>query len=258
MIVEKAFLNKLKEFGLNSYESKLWTALLSRGKSTAGELADISGVPRSRSYDVLEGLEKKGFIEMKNAKPIEYVAVAPQRVLSQMKSKLALRTKEQIDQLEFLKQSKIIDELNNLHSKGMDSIELTELSGVINGKENILNHLLMLIKAARKSINLVLTPGSLPEILELFQVDLEKAKKRGVKITIASKLSNSDKQLLKKHSKLGMIKNHDLNTRFCIVDEQEMLFMLVDDAKVHKNYDSGVWMNSPYFASALSQMFDSY
>ena len=64
MIVKKEFLNKLKDFGLNTYESKLWTALLSRGISTAGELSDIAGVPRSRSYDVLESLAKKGFILM--------------------------------------------------------------------------------------------------------------------------------------------------------------------------------------------------
>ena len=63
--IEKKFLNKLKQFGLNSYEAKIWTALLSRGVSTAGELSDISNVPRSRSYDVLESLEKKGFIIMK-------------------------------------------------------------------------------------------------------------------------------------------------------------------------------------------------
>ncbi|MBT3451388.1 hypothetical protein HN448_05455, partial [archaeon] len=45
MIVQKDFLAKLKDFGLNSYESKLWVALLSRGVSTAGELSDISNVP---------------------------------------------------------------------------------------------------------------------------------------------------------------------------------------------------------------------
>ena len=56
MIVQKEFLSKLKDFGLNTYESKLWTALLSRGVSTAGELSDIANVPRSRSYDVLENL----------------------------------------------------------------------------------------------------------------------------------------------------------------------------------------------------------
>jgi len=258
MIVEKAFLDKLKEFGLNSYESKLWTALLSRGKSTAGELADISGVPRSRSYDVLEGLEKKGFIDMKNAKPIEYVAVPPSKVLDKMKAKLTQRSKEQVEQLEFLKKSKILDELNNLHSKGMETIELTELSGMINGRENIMNHLLMLFKTATKSINMVLTQNSLLDVLEMYGSELEKAKKRGVKINIAAKLDKTGRNQLKKQTKSLKIKDIDFHTRFCIVDDQEMLFMLVDDAEIHKNYDSAVWMNSPYFASALSNMLETY
>ncbi len=36
MIIQPELLNKLKDFGLNSYESKIWVALLSRGVSTAG------------------------------------------------------------------------------------------------------------------------------------------------------------------------------------------------------------------------------
>ena len=62
MIVQKEFLDQLKDFGLNSYERKLWIALLSRGVSSAGELSDISSVPRSRAYDVLESLEKKDLL----------------------------------------------------------------------------------------------------------------------------------------------------------------------------------------------------
>ena len=85
MIVQKDFLNKLKDFGLNSYESKLWIALLSRGVSTAGELSDISNVPRSRAYDVLESLEKKGFIIVKVGKPIKYLAVPPAEVIERVK-----------------------------------------------------------------------------------------------------------------------------------------------------------------------------
>ena len=66
MIVKEEFLSKLRRFfNLNLYEVKIWTALLSRGVSTAGELSDIANVPRSRSYDVLESLEKKGFVIMK-------------------------------------------------------------------------------------------------------------------------------------------------------------------------------------------------
>ena len=52
----------LKEaFGLNSYESRLYIALLGRGMK-AGEAAQASGVPQSRTYDTLRSLEKKGFV----------------------------------------------------------------------------------------------------------------------------------------------------------------------------------------------------
>ncbi len=56
VMMDQRFLTKLKEFGLNSYEAKIWGALLSRGVSSAGELSDISNVPRSIAYDVLESL----------------------------------------------------------------------------------------------------------------------------------------------------------------------------------------------------------
>ena len=48
-------------FGLNSYESKLYVTLLGRGMK-AVEAAQASGVPQSRTYDILRSLEKKGFM----------------------------------------------------------------------------------------------------------------------------------------------------------------------------------------------------
>jgi len=41
----------------------------------------ISNVPRSRTYDVLESLEKKGFVVMKLGKPIKYIALPPEEVI---------------------------------------------------------------------------------------------------------------------------------------------------------------------------------
>ncbi len=86
MITDESFLKRLRSiFNLNIYEVKIWVALLGRGSSTAGELADISNVPRSRSYDILESLEKRGFIIMKLGKPIRYIAVQPAEVLKRVK-----------------------------------------------------------------------------------------------------------------------------------------------------------------------------
>jgi len=97
MLVQKETLNELRQrFKLNIYEVKIWTALLSRGIAAASELADISGVPRSRCYDVLESLEKKGFIIMKIGKPIKYIAVEPEVVVERVKKKLQDEASEQI------------------------------------------------------------------------------------------------------------------------------------------------------------------
>ena len=62
MLVKQDLINKIKDyFDLNIYETKVWIALLGKGIASAGEIAEISGVPRSRTYDVLESLEKQGF-----------------------------------------------------------------------------------------------------------------------------------------------------------------------------------------------------
>src|SRR3990170_8056630 len=106
MIVEEEFLNKLRQFfGLNLYEVRIWTALLSRGVSTAGELSDIGNVPRSRAYDILESLEKKGFVTMKLGKPIKYLAVEPSEVVERVKKYMLRSAEEKVKTLNSLKKS---------------------------------------------------------------------------------------------------------------------------------------------------------
>ena len=78
MIVKQELVKRIKEyFDLNIYETKVWIALLSKGIASAGEIATISSVPRSRTYDVLESLEKRGFAIVKIGKPVKYISVKP-------------------------------------------------------------------------------------------------------------------------------------------------------------------------------------
>src|SRR3989344_3775250 len=113
MIVKEDFLAKLRQsFDLNLYEVRIWTALLSRGVSTAGELSDIGNVPRSRAYDVLESLEKKGFVVMKLGKPIKYIAVEPREVVERCKKYLQRATGERVKRLDNLRGTDVLEELN--------------------------------------------------------------------------------------------------------------------------------------------------
>jgi len=255
MIVPKDFLNKLKDFGLNSYESKLWVALLSRGISTAGELSDISNVPRSRAYDVLESLEKKGFVIVKVGKPIKYLAVPPQEVVERVKKKVSEEAFQKTKILDQLKESEILDELNILHSQGVKLVDPTDRSGAFRGRNKIYEHLAMMIKNAQKDVTLVTTKEGLERKYDFLYSAFKKAAQRGVKIRIAVP-SSPNKEILNQFSKIAEIKNTKDNSRFCLVDDREILLMLTEDKKTHKDYDSAVWVNAPYFVGYFHKLFE--
>jgi len=258
MIVKEEFLGRLRKiFDLNLYEVKVWTALLSRKQSTAGELSSISDVPRSRTYDILESLEKKGFIIMKLGKPIKFIALKPEEVIERVKKNLVVEAKEKSKRLENLKDDDVLSELNSLFTDGVKFVEPTEMSGALRGRQNLYNHLDMLVREAEESVTLISTAEGLNRKMEVLMPSLEKAKKRGVKIKIAAQINSTNVKIAKELAKVAEVRDcGNLTARFCIVDSEQILFMLLNDDKVHPNYDLGVWINTEFFAQALEQLFE--
>jgi sugar-specific transcriptional regulator TrmB len=258
MIVKEEFLSRLRKiFDLNLYEVKVWTALLSRGTSTAGELSNISDVPRSRTYDILESLDKKGFIVMKLGKPIKFVALKPEEVVERVKRNLMKDAQEKTKRLETLKEDEVISELNTLFTQGIKFVEPTDLSGSLKGRQNLYNHLDMMIRNAESSITIVTTREGLNRKIEALLPSLEKCKKRGIKIRIAAPIDSNNIQVARELKKVAEVKNLDkIKARFIVIDSNQVMFMLLDDEKFHPNYDTGVWINTEFFAQALESLFD--
>ncbi len=258
MIVKEEFLSKLRRyFSLNLYEVKVWAALLSRGVSTAGELSDIANVPRSRSYDVLESLEKKGFIVMKLGKPIKYIAVTPTEVVERVKKNMRSESDEKIKRLEDLKNTEVLAELNSLHSQGIELVEPSDLSGSLRGRHNVYNHMDLTIRNAENSVTMMTTTQGLMRKVDALKPTLEKIKKRGVKIRIAAPITKDCKQVLKDLNNVAEVRHTNTKARFTIVDGKELIFMVLDDKEVHPTYDIAIWANTPLFASALEDLFES-
>ncbi len=258
MIVNEEFLSKLRRsFSLNLYEVKLWTALLSRGVSTAGELSDIADVPRSRTYDVLESLERKGFVIVKPEKPIKYMAIAPGEVLERVQKRLVEVTDERQKRLASLKDSDVLKELALLYKQGIEPMQPTDFSGALRGRHNLYDHLAMLIKEAQGSICLATTEEGIARKVRSLKPILEKAKNRGVKIRIAAPVNEKTKEAIDKLDGVAEVKEvKDIDARFCIIDGKQILFMLMDDKDVHPTYDLGMWVTTPYYAGAMQNMFD--
>jgi len=258
MIVKEEFLSRLRKiFDLNLYEVKVWTALLSRGTSTAGELSSISDVPRSRTYDILESLEKKGFIVMKLGKPIKFVALKPGEVVERVKKNLMVYAKEKSKRLETLRGDEVLDELNVLFTKGIKFVEPSDLSGSIKGRQNLYNHLDMMVRDAEKSVTIATTEEGLNRKFEALMPSFEKCKKRGVKVRIAAPITKNNGKIAKELRRVAEVRNLEkFKARMMVVDGKQLMFMLLDDEKFHPNYDVGVWINTEFFSQALEQFFD--
>ena len=256
MLINEDFLNRLRQsFSLNLYEVKLWAAILSRGISTAGELSDIADVPRSRTYDVLESLERKGFVVVKPEKPIKYMALPPTEVLDRVQKKIEGELKVHSGKVEKIRNSDMIRELMNLNEHGIEPMQVTDFSGALKGRHNIYDQLSMLIKNSKKSIELVTSEDGILRKIRTLKPLLEKAMMRGFKIRIIIPRGEIDE--LSSETGLLEVKNDpSIYARFMIVDGNQIVFMLADDKKIHPSYDMGFWINSDFFCGALSKMFN--
>ncbi len=259
MIVQEDFLKKLRSaFDLNIYEVKIWTALLSRGLATAGELSDISNVPRSRSYDVLESLEKKCFVIMKLGKPIKYIAVQPQEIIKRVKKTIMINADDQIKSYDGVKESPLFTEIELLYKQGIEHVEPSNLSGAIRGRDAIYNHMETMMDKAEKTIIIVTTEEGLIRKIANFSETFKRVKENNnVKIKIAAPLNKESRKLIKDVKDCVDIRSvNNLSARFMIIDGKEILFMVNNDTEVHESYDVGIWVDTPFFASALSTLFD--
>ena len=251
MIADQNTLEKVKTLGLNSYEAKIWTALLSKGVATSGELSDIANVPRSRSYDVLESLEAKGFVVMKLGKPIKYIAVPPTEVIERLKSRIKNETEQRTKLIDEFRTTELFDTLSLLHDKGIDSVDPSEISGIIKGRKQIYHKIQEMISEAQKSVVLV---TSNEELNKKKRYILAGLKKNDVKPEMKAFIKNDSSKVDEQLTSEMMVSNMDIKSRFVITDDKDVLFMLMDNKEVHPNYDSAIWVRSPFFAGTLLSM----
>ncbi len=253
MLAQKNFLDELKKnFKLNIYEVKVWTALLSRGIAAAGELADISGVPRSRCYDVLESLEKKGFIIMKIGKPIKYIAVQPDAIVERVKRDTEDKAEMQTEFIENIRQTNTFKELDLLHKTGVKHIDITELSTAITGRDNLNRFIKSMVEKSKKNVKIITTKDGFKRKAKVLKNILGDLGKKKVNVEIFSEIDSETAKKLPKSVKLNEYKT---DSRFIMVDNEELLFMS-SDKDLDPEYDSGVWVKSKFFVDALNGMFE--
>ena len=73
-------IESLKELGFNSYEAKVYMALLKKYPATGYEVAKNADIPQSRAYDTLKALEHKKIVSGTNEKPQTFIPIKPKEL----------------------------------------------------------------------------------------------------------------------------------------------------------------------------------
>ena len=128
-----AHIHQLTQLGLNAYEAKAYAALLGRDSFSATQIADKSGVPRQRIYDILASLVERGLaISRPGRGGTKYAAVAPKLALNA----LLEREQERLQQLQQVA-SELRDTLSNPYAEGQEESSRLEYIEVLRGQTAI-------------------------------------------------------------------------------------------------------------------------
>ena len=252
MLASTKALDALKNIGLNLYERKLWVALLAKGTAAAGELSQMSSVPRSRTYDILESLTEKGFVLTQVGKPVKFVAIKPDDALERVKKKMVVDADEMTKRIDDLKKSAVARELGDLFGKGVKTVEPEDFNGTLKGKQSLKSQLAIMFKGATKKIQIVTNADGLKDLSENHFDQLKKAKARGVDVKVAAFGNEGIKEQTKSLEDVANIKvldsGYPVKGNFYVVDGKELVFALTEPGKVHETQHVAMWSRSEHVA----------
>lgn len=154
-------IEQLTNFGLTRQESTIYLTLRTNGELTGYEVAKLTGISRSNTYNALAGLADKGAAYVMEGNVTKYTAVAFQEFSNNFISKLSGIQKNIINVLPSQK-------------------EETDGYITIKGEQHILNKLRNTLLEAEQRVYLAISS----EMLSLIERELKLLLKKNIKVVI--------------------------------------------------------------------------
>lgn len=220
----------LREVGLTEYETKSYLTLLERGTMTASEVSEHGGVPYSKIYEILNSLERKGWIEVEQGRPSRYFPKAPSEALEAAR----LRLEDMVGGWKHV----VMNELQPLYEQ-RELMEKPDI-WILRGEFSILAKLREML-ASVKSELLIAVPEFAKPFVDASVSTLGQIRTSGVnvKIMVAGKWKEKELELI------GYARVRDnLFGGGIIVDGKESLLFL-GEADTNRNYTGllVIWSN---------------
>jgi len=154
----------LKSIGLNSYEAKVYLALLKKYPATGYEVSKLADIPQARAYDTLKALENDNIVTSSATKPVTYVPIRPKELTKRYRRHIT-STLDLLDK-----------KLPNVKD------DYTEPVLSVTGVHSVSNKILEIIKNAKKEVLIALWSQD----FKTFEAELLNAYNRGLEVKIVA------------------------------------------------------------------------
>lgn len=194
-------IENLKEIGFNSYEAKVYIALLKKYPATGYEVAKLADIPQSRAYDTLKTLENNHIVTSSDSRPITYTPINPKELTKRCRRRLS-------STLDFLE-------------KKLPAVKDNHIEPVlhISGSRAINLKISEIIKNAKREIFLEIWSYD----FKYYEEDLRAAYNRGVDVKIVG-YDNPD-------CSFGTVFNHNFGREIEHSIGSRMIFLAADNSE---------------------------
>ncbi len=250
------YINKVRRlFGLNLYEAKMWLALLSQGKSTSGKLSDIANIPKSRSYDILVSLENGGFVIRNLGKPISYRAVSPSDLIAKLEEKSREDLDKKIEKLSKLKDSAVMNDLQNLYDHGIKFVEESKVATSYQGSEAAYFRIKKSIKEAKNEIVVISSANGLESKIKALSRALRQAKANNISIHLYAPVKDVSEAMAAEIKQIGKLNKTNLDIgRFVIVDGNEIFVFTENEEETHPSNEIVLHIKGKYLPEKVKKL----
>lgn len=244
-------LQRLMQYGLTEYEARTYLSLLGAGPATARDLANVSRVPRTKIYGVLDELHAKGLVQLLPERPKRYEAVTVDRYLAQFEQDIHAR-------LERLRADRAV-----FAQEFQRPVQQRDRAGgfnVVKGRKNVVGRLLEMVQRAQRDV-LVSGSAALPARLLYHLPELEGLAKRGVRVRLQCALEPGNEGPLSQLRSLVDVRGARLpsaGSGTVVVDGKESLMchFVPDDEHLFKGDDVGIWSDDPAIVADIARTLE--
>jgi len=256
--VEPRKIAKLQELGLTEYEARAYLALLevthaeTQG-AIAGRVAEVSRVPRTKIYDTLQSLARKGLLDMVPERPMRYVP----RPLSEFLSAREDEMRKRLTTLEEEREALAAEFLPN----GGLAVEGDGQFTLLRSRAAVEERVAAMMGRARIDVLLAATEGQVRRLAASPEAANEAAR-NGVAVRILAPLTERNRAAARALSEIAELRpmrwEENPGVAALIVDGEEamLLHVLPDDDHLYVGSDVGLWTNDKAMVAGIRAMLE--